>query len=156
MIRSRLSSCRPRAPSSIKPCCSSRRTPRSICSTATPTTGYSCMSSACSSWAIATSSCRNILRFIKGVVDAQDMSLNVSREMLQQDRQVKAIRRRLTKKVLSTIKDLQSERPQDYRAFWTQFGRVLKEGLISDFDNRDTVLRISSFASTHSDEEPTT
>jgi molecular chaperone HtpG len=96
------------------------------------------------------------LRFIKGVVDAQDMSLNVSREMLQQDRQVKAIRRRLTKKVLSTLKDLQSERPQDYRTFWTQFGRVLKEGLLSDFDNRDTLLRISSFASTHSDEEPTT
>ena len=96
------------------------------------------------------------LRFIKGVVDAQDMSLNVSREMMQQDRQVKAIRRRLTKKVLSTIKDLQSERPEDYRTFWTQFGRVLKEGLLSDFDNQDTLLRISSFASTHSDEEPTT
>jgi molecular chaperone HtpG len=96
------------------------------------------------------------LRFIKGVVDAQDMSLNVSREILQQDRQVKAIRRRLTKKVLSTIKDLQSARPEDYRTFWTQFGRVLKEGLLSDFDNQDTLLRISSFASTHSEEEPTT
>ena len=96
------------------------------------------------------------LRFIKGVVDAQDMSLNVSREILQQDRQVRAIRRRLTKKVLSTIKDLQSERPEDYRTFWTQFGRVLKEGLLSDFDNQDTLLRIYSFASTHSDEEPTT
>jgi molecular chaperone HtpG len=96
------------------------------------------------------------LRFVKGVVDAQDMSLNVSREILQQDRQVKAIRRRLTKKVLSTVKDLQSERPQDYRTFWTQFGKVLKEGLMSDFDNQDMLLRISSFASTHSDEEPTT
>jgi len=96
------------------------------------------------------------LRFIKGVVDAQDMSLNVSREILQQDRQVKAIRRRLTKKVLSTIKDLQSERPEDYRTFWTQFGRVLKEGLLSDFENQDTLLRISSFASTHSEEKPTT
>ena len=96
------------------------------------------------------------LRFIKGVVDAQDMSLNVSREMLQQDRQVRTIRRRLTKKVLSTIKDLQSERPEDYRTFWTQFGRVLKEGLLSDFDNQDTLLRISSFASTRSDEEATT
>ncbi len=96
------------------------------------------------------------LRFIKGVVDAQDMSLNVSREILQQDRQIKAIRRRLTKKVLSTIKDLQSERPDDYRTFWTQFGRVVKEGLLSDFDNRDTLLQISSFASTHSEEEATT
>ncbi|MBX7431077.1 molecular chaperone HtpG [Mycobacterium sp. Y57] len=96
------------------------------------------------------------LRFVKGVVDAQDMSLNVSREILQQDRQIKAIRRRLTKKVLSTIKDLQSERPEDYRTFWTQFGRVLKEGLLSDLDNQDTLLRISSFASTHSEDEPTT
>jgi molecular chaperone HtpG len=96
------------------------------------------------------------LRFVKGVVDAQDMSLNVSREILQQDRQINAIRRRLTKKVLSTLKDLQSERPEDYRTFWTQFGRVLKEGLMSDFDNQDTLLRISSFASTHSEEEATT
>ncbi|KAJ6995510.1 molecular chaperone HtpG [Populus alba x Populus x berolinensis] len=96
------------------------------------------------------------LRFIKGVVDAQDLSLNVSREILQQDRQINAIRRRLTKKVLSTIKDLQSERPEDYRTFWTQFGRVLKEGLLSDADNQDTLLQISSFASTHSEEDATT
>ena len=96
------------------------------------------------------------LRFVKGVVDAQDMSLNVSREILQQDRQINAIRRRLTKKVLSTIKDLRSARPEDYRTFWTQFGAVLKEGLISDFDNQDMLLRLSSFASTHSDAELTT
>lgn len=96
------------------------------------------------------------LRFVKGVVDAQDLSLNVSREILQQDRQINAIRRRLTKKVLSTIKDLQAERPEDYRTFWTQFGRVLKEGLLSDVDNQDTLLQISSFASTHSEEEATT
>jgi molecular chaperone HtpG len=96
------------------------------------------------------------LRFVKGVVDAADMSLNVSREILQQDRQIKAIRRRLTKKVLSTIKDIQSERPQDYRTFWTQFGRVLKEGLLSDFDNKDTLLQISSFGTTYSDEDATT
>src|ERR1700730_17494679 len=96
------------------------------------------------------------LRFIKGVVDAQDLSLNVSREILQQDRQINAIRRRLTKKVLSTIKDLQSERPDDYRTFWGQFGKVLKEGLMRDFDNQETLLQISSFASTHSDEELTT
>ncbi|OBG62257.1 molecular chaperone HtpG [Mycobacterium sp. E3298] len=96
------------------------------------------------------------LRFVKGVVDAQDMSLNVSREILQQDRQIKAIRRRLTKKVLSTIKELQSERPDDYRSFWTQFGRVVKEGLLSDFDNRETLLQVCSFASTHSEEEATT
>ena len=96
------------------------------------------------------------LRFVKGVVDAQDMSLNVSREILQQDRQIKVIRRSLTKKVLSAIKDLQANRPDDYQTFWTQFGRVFKEGLLSDADNRDTVLRLSSFASTFSGEAPTT
>lgn len=96
------------------------------------------------------------LRFVKGVVDAQDMSLNVSREILQQDRQVNAIRRRLSKKVLSTIKDLRSERPDDYRTLWNQFGRAIKEGLLSDADNRETLLEISSFASTHSEDEATT
>lgn len=96
------------------------------------------------------------LRFVKGVVDAQDLSLNVSREILQKDRQINAIRRRLTKKVLSTIKDIQSERPDDYRTFWAQFGKVLKEGLMSDVDNQEALLSISSFASTHSAEEPTT
>ncbi len=88
------------------------------------------------------------LRFVKGVVDAQDLSLNVSREILQQDRQITVIRRSLTKKVLSAIKDLQANRPDDYATFWTQFGRVFKEGLLSDVDNRDAILRASSFAST--------
>lgn len=96
------------------------------------------------------------LRFVKGVVDAQDMSLNVSREILQQDRQIGAIRRRLTKKVLSTITEMQNERPEKYRTFWTQFGRVIKEGLLSDGDNKEALLRLCSFASTHSEDEPTT
>lgn len=96
------------------------------------------------------------LRFVKGVVDAQDLSLNVSREILQQDRQIKVIRRSLTKKVLSAIKDLRANRPDDYATFWTQFGRAFKEGLLSDPDNRDTVLGLSSFASTFSPDTPTT
>lgn len=96
------------------------------------------------------------LRFVKGVVDAQGMSLNVSREILQQDRQVTAIRRRLTKKILSTIADLQTGKPEDYSTFWTQFGAVLKEGLMSDPDNQDTLLRVSSFSSTQSDDALTT
>jgi len=78
------------------------------------------------------------LRFVKGVVDAQDLSLNVSREIQQQDRQIRAIRRRLTKKVLSMIKDLHSERPQDYRTVWTQFGKVLEEGLLSELEPGNT------------------
>lgn len=96
------------------------------------------------------------LRFVKGVVDAQDMSLNVSREILQQDRRLTAIRRRLTKKVLAAIGELQTGRPEDYRTFWTQLGPVLKEGLISDHDNQAELLRLSSFASTHRNDEPTT
>ncbi|GAA1383243.1 molecular chaperone HtpG [Pseudonocardia kongjuensis] len=94
------------------------------------------------------------LRFVKGVVDAADLSLNVSREILQQDRQISAIRRRLVKKVLSTIGTLRDEQPEKYATFWEQFGRALKEGLLSDADNRETILGVSSFLSTHG-EEPT-
>lgn len=96
------------------------------------------------------------LRFVKGVVDAADLSLNVSREILQQDRQIRAIRRRLTKKVISTVADLQSTRPDDYTTFWQNFGRVLKEGLVNDQDNRDAILKASSFESTNSDDSHTT
>lgn len=90
------------------------------------------------------------LRFIKGLVDAQDLSLNVSREILQQDRQIKAIRRRLTKKVLSVIKDLRTNDREKYDTLWSQYGRVLKEGLLQDVDNRDALLAITSLSSTHS------
>ncbi|MEU6346996.1 molecular chaperone HtpG [Streptomyces sp. NPDC046977] len=96
------------------------------------------------------------LRFVKGVVDAQDLSLNVSREILQQDRQIQMIHRRLTKKVLSTLKDLMTGAPDRYATVWREFGSVLKEGLLSDFDNRDTLLSLCSFASTHDAEAPTT
>ena len=96
------------------------------------------------------------LRFVKGVVDAQDLSLNVSREILQQDRQIQLMHRRLTKKVLSTIKDMMSAHPERYATFWREFGRVLKEGLLSDFENRDAILAASSFATTHDQEQPTT
>ncbi|MFB7293406.1 molecular chaperone HtpG [Actinacidiphila glaucinigra] len=96
------------------------------------------------------------LRFVKGVVDAQDLSLNVSREILQQDRQIQMIHRRLTKKVLSTIKDLMTSAPDRYATIWREFGRALKEGLLNDYDNRDTLLGLCSFASTHEADEPTT
>ncbi|MCZ4076583.1 molecular chaperone HtpG [Rhodococcus sp. H36-A4] len=96
------------------------------------------------------------LRFVRGVVDAADLSLNVSREILQQDRQIRAIRRRLTRKVLATIKEMQAEQPEKYKTFWSQFGRAIKEGLISDSDNRETLLGISSFASTNSEDGVTT
>ncbi|MFH9489489.1 molecular chaperone HtpG [Streptomyces halstedii] len=96
------------------------------------------------------------LRFVKGVVDAQDLSLNVSREILQQDRQIEMMRRRLVKKVLSTVKDMMSASPENYRTLWKEFGRVLKEGLLQDFENRDAILEISSFASTQDEEGLTT
>ncbi|MFF4209503.1 molecular chaperone HtpG [Streptomyces sp. NPDC001796] len=96
------------------------------------------------------------LRFVKGVVDAADLSLNVSREILQQDRHIRMMQRRLTKKVLSTVKDMMTGAPDRYATFWREFGAVLKEGLVTDPDNRDTILAVSSFATTHGDDEPTT
>lgn len=98
----------------------------------------------------------NYLRFIKGVVDAHDLSLNISREILQQDRQIRAVRRRLVKKVLTTLRDMMANDAERYRTFWTEFGRVVKEGLIEDPENRDILLDIVSFASTHSPDELTT
>lgn len=96
------------------------------------------------------------LRFVKGVVDAQDLSLNVSREILQQDRQIQLIRRRLVKKVLSAVKTMQADHADRYATFWQEFGRVVKEGLVSDEANRETILEICSFASTNDQEKPTT
>ncbi|MFE7311530.1 molecular chaperone HtpG [Streptomyces sp. NPDC057555] len=96
------------------------------------------------------------LRFVKGVVDAADLSLNVSREILQQDRQIERMRRRLTKKVLSTVKELMTKDQDRYATFWREFGTALKEGLVTDSENRETILTVASFASTHHDTEPTT
>ena len=96
------------------------------------------------------------LRFVKGVVDASDLSLNISREILQQDRQIQLIRKRLVKKVLSTVKTMQANEPEKYATFWTEMGRAVKEGLLSDHDNRDAILEICSFPSTHDAEQPTT
>jgi molecular chaperone HtpG len=95
------------------------------------------------------------LRFVKGVVDAADLSLNISREILQQDRHIQMIRRRLVKKVLSTIKDLMTSDPDKYATFWREFGRPVKEGLLGDSDNQKAILDVATFA-TSSSAEPTT
>lgn len=95
------------------------------------------------------------LRFVKGVVDAADLSLNISREILQQDRHIQLIRRRLAKKVLSTIKDLMTNDAEKYRTFWREFGPAVKEGLLGGAEDHKAILDIASFASTASD-EPTT
>ncbi|NUV51546.1 molecular chaperone HtpG [Streptomyces coelicolor] len=96
------------------------------------------------------------LRFVKGVVDAQDLSLNVSREILQQDRHIRMMQRRLTKKVLSSVKSMMTTDAEKYATFWREFGAVLKEGLVTDPDNRDALLTVASFASTHEDGEAVT
>ena len=96
------------------------------------------------------------LRFVKGVVDAADLSLNVSREILQQDRQIQLMRRRLVKKILSTIKSMMADNKENYDLFWREFGRAVKEGLLGDPENRETILDIASFFSTNDAEKQTT
>lgn len=96
------------------------------------------------------------LRFVKGVVDAQDLSLNVSREILQQDRQIQMIRKRLVRKVLQTVKAMQENEPEKYATFWRELGRAVKEGLLSDHDNQKAILDICSFPSTRDPEQVTT
>ncbi|HEY0476388.1 MAG TPA: molecular chaperone HtpG [Kofleriaceae bacterium] len=90
------------------------------------------------------------LRFIKGVVDAHDLSLNVSREILQKDRQIQVIRKQLIKKIMSTLEDMKRDKPEDYLQFWAAFGPVLKEGLLAfDAPDRDKLLELVIAASTH-------
>lgn len=98
----------------------------------------------------------NYLRFVKGVVDAHDLSLNVSRELLQHDRQIQGVRRRLVKKVLGALKDMQAKDAERYTKVWAQFGRALKEGLLEDTDNTEALLELVSAASTHDPEKTTT
>ncbi|OIJ93114.1 molecular chaperone HtpG [Streptomyces monashensis] len=92
------------------------------------------------------------LRFVKGVVDAADLSLNISREILQQDRHIQLIRRRLAKKVLSTVKDLMTNDADKYRTFWREFGPAVKEGLLDASEDHRAILDIASFATTVGDE----
>ena len=88
--------------------------------------------------------CRDLLpdwlRFVRGVVDAEDLSLNVSREMLQQDRQIRTIRKHLVKKVTETLKALAEDDKAKYETFWAEFGPVIKEGLLDPSEKRDRIL----------------
>ena len=93
------------------------------------------------------------LRFVKGVVDSNDLPLNVSRELLQQDERVTSIRNALTKRVLDLLSKMAKSEPQDYQTFWENFGEVLKEGPAEDFSNRERVAKLLRFASSHTDEE---
>ncbi|MGM9998257.1 MAG: molecular chaperone HtpG [Candidatus Bruticola sp.] len=92
------------------------------------------------------------LRFLRGVVDSTDLSLNISREILQKDRQIRAINKSIVRKVLSTLKSTMEEDPELYRKFWREFGKVLKEGLYNDSANREKILEVMLADSTNSAE----
>ncbi len=96
------------------------------------------------------------LRFVRGAVDSPDLPLNVSREMLQSDRQVRAIRKTLTKKVLSTLDRMLKEDREKYVGFWHELGRALKEGVDRDYENRDALLELLLFPSSRDPEALTT
>ena len=89
------------------------------------------------------------LRFVKGVVDSSDLPLNVSRELLQKEPEVEAIRSSLTKRVLDMLSRLAKDEPEKYSTFWKEFGTVLKEGVGQDVANRPALLPLLRFASTH-------
>lgn len=90
----------------------------------------------------------NYLRFIKGVIDSADLPLNVSREILQDSKEVEAIRAGSTKKVLDLLEEMNDKKPEDYKNFWKEFGAVMKEGHSEDFINREKLSKLFRFNST--------
>jgi molecular chaperone HtpG len=96
------------------------------------------------------------LRFVKGLVDSSDLPLNISRQMLQQDRHLRQISKWLTKKLLDVFETLKDRRPEKYLQFWRQFGRALKEGTSGDYPNRDKIASLLLFSSSHDAEKLTT
>ena len=91
------------------------------------------------------------LRFVRGVIDSADLPLNVSREILQDSRDVDAIKNGSVKKILGLLEELATDKPDDYAKFWDAFGRVLKEGVGEDFANKDKIASLLRFASTHAE-----
>jgi molecular chaperone HtpG len=91
------------------------------------------------------------LRFVRGVVDSSDLPLNVSREILQNNRLIETIRSGSVKKVLTLLESMAKEKPEDYAKFWKAFGNVFKEGLAEDFANREQIAKLLRFASTLED-----
>ena len=92
------------------------------------------------------------MRFVKGVLDSQDLPLNISREILQQSTQVDSLRSAVTKRVLDMLSKLAKSDEEKYQSFWDVFGNVLKEGPGEDFANREKIAELMRFASTHTDE----
>jgi len=93
------------------------------------------------------------LRFVRGVIDSNDLPLNVSREILQESRDVEMIRAGSVRRVLSALEDLAENTKEKYATFWKEFGRVFKEGLGEDHGNRERIAKLSRFASTHDDSD---
>ncbi|MGX2948904.1 molecular chaperone HtpG [Frederiksenia canicola] len=93
----------------------------------------------------------NYLRFMRGLLDSNDLPLNVSREILQDNKTTAALRSALTKRSLQMLEKLAKDNPEQYQQFWKEFGLVLKEGVGEDFTNKDQVAGLLRFASTHSD-----
>jgi molecular chaperone HtpG len=93
------------------------------------------------------------LRFIKGVVDSADLPLNISREMLQQDASIDAMRTGLARRVLDVLTKLAKDEPEKYATFWKEFGAVIKEGPAEDHANRERIAKLLRFSSTHTDNE---
>lgn len=96
------------------------------------------------------------LRFVKGIVDASDLPLNVSREILQDNKQVDNIRAACTKRVLSMLEKMSTQEPETYQKFWDEFGQVMKEGPIEDFANKDAIAKLLRFSTTTSESEKQT
>jgi molecular chaperone HtpG len=96
------------------------------------------------------------LRFVRGVVDSNDLPLNVSREILQQSKDIDAIRSGCAKKIVGLLEDLAENQPEKYAAFWGEFGRVMKEGIGEDHANRDRLAKLLRFATTRDDAEAQT
>jgi len=95
------------------------------------------------------------LRFIKGIVDTADLPLNISRQMLQQDRQVTQIRKGLTKKLLDSLQAMSESEPEKFELLWEQFGRSIKEGVASDLDNKARIVSLLRFQSSHDEKKLT-
>ncbi|MBI5862679.1 MAG: molecular chaperone HtpG [Rhodocyclales bacterium] len=91
------------------------------------------------------------LRFVRGIVDSADLPLNVSREILQESKDIEAIRKGCTAKVLGLLADMAANEQENYAKFWGEFGRVLKEGIGEDFANKEKIAGLLRFASTHAD-----
>ena len=91
------------------------------------------------------------LRFIKGVIDTADLSLNVSREILQGSKVVDTIKKASVKRILSELEKMSKNKPEDYAAFWSEFGMVIKEGVVEDFSNKDKITNLLRFSTTATD-----